>query len=75
MIWYNVINSNPLATETGGWDGKRSDKILVFTRNRKYHVARMYNVIMDGHQTFDFYDDSDFEIQHVTHWIEIDGPL
>lgn len=74
MIWYDVSKIKPSATETGCWDGKKSDKILVCTRGREYHVAEMYHVIMDGSESFDFYDDRDFEIQYVQYWTEIDHP-
>ena len=60
---------------TGGWDGKKSDKILVCTRSGQYHVAVMYHVKMDGSESFDFYDDRDFEIQNVQYWTEIDRPF
>lgn len=75
MIWYDVSKRKPLATETGGWDGKKSDKILVCTRSRQYHVAVMYHVIMDGSESFDFFDDKDFDIQNVQYWTEIDRPF
>jgi hypothetical protein len=74
MIWYDVSKKKPLATETRCCDGKRSDKILVCTRSRQYHVAVMYHTIMDGSETFDFYDDRDYEIQNVQYWTEIDRP-
>jgi len=75
MIWNDVSKRKPLATKTGCWDGKKSDEILVYTRNQQYHVAVMYHVIMDGIESFDFYDDRDFEIQNVLYWTEIDCPF
>lgn len=75
IIWNNIETSKPLAFETGEWDGKKSREILVFTKNMKYHIAVMYEGILDGHEFFDFYDQRDFEIQNVTHWAEINFPL
>lgn len=76
MIWYDVSKRKPLATETGGWDGKRSDQILVCTRSGQYHVAVMYHVIIDGSETYDFYNSNeDFEIKNVQYWTEIDRPF
>ncbi len=75
MIWYDINKRKPIATETGCWDGKKSDNVLVCTMGRKYHVAVMYHVIMDGHESFDFYDVSDYDIQNVSYWTEIDAPF
>ena len=75
MIWYDVKNRKPLATEIGCWDGLKSDKMLVYTRDGKYFIANMYHVIIDGAETFDFYDERDFEIKNVTYWGEIDSPV
>lgn len=75
MIWNKVENKKPIASESGCWDGLKSGEILVCTRNRKYHVAVMYHVKMDGTESFDFYDDRDFEIENVISWTEIDAPF
>ena len=75
MIWHNLANKKPLAYKTGGWEGRKSDKILVCTMGGKYHVAEMYEGILDGNEFCDFYDDRDFEIQNVKYWTEIDRPF
>jgi hypothetical protein len=75
MIWKNIENEKPISYKTGCWDGKMSDEVLVYTRSRKYHVAVMYHVVMDGSETFEFYDTIDFKINNVTHWAEIDNPF
>ena len=75
MIWIDVNKRKPIATQSGCWDGLRSDKILVCDRNRNYYVAVMYEGILDGREFCDFYDDSDFEINNITYWTEIDCPF
>ncbi len=73
MLWNRIENRKPIANETGCLDGKKNNKVLVY--NGKYHVAIMYHTIIDGSESFDFYDDRDFDIQNVTHWTEIDAPF
>ena len=75
MIWNDVTKKKPLAYQSGGWDGLKSDKVLVCTRSGKYHIAEMYSGAMDGHEFNDFYDDRDFEIENVAFWTEIDRPF
>ncbi len=72
MIWKDINKEKPLAYRDGDWDGKKSDLILVCTMGRKYHVAVMYEGILDGSEFCDFYDDRDFEIHNVKFWAEID---
>lgn len=74
MVWYDVKKKKPLATESGCWDGLRSDKILVKTFSGRYYVAVMYEGILDGSEFCEFYDDRDFEIENVKWWAEIDSP-
>jgi hypothetical protein len=73
MLWIDIKNKKPLAYISGDWEGLKSDKVLVLTMGRKYHVAEMYHIIMDGSESFGFYDDRDFEINNVAFWTEIDG--
>jgi hypothetical protein len=75
MNWKNIKDRKPHAYQTGCWDGKKSDEVLVCTRSGLFHVAVMYHVIMDGSESFDFYDSRDFDIQNVEYWTEIDRPL
>jgi hypothetical protein len=74
MIWYEIKKKKPIATESGCWDGLRSSEILVCTRLQKYHVAVMYEGILDGAEFCQFYDVNDYEIGNVTHWTGIDSP-
>ena len=75
MIWNNIKDKKPLAYKTGCWDGKKSDKILVCTVGGKYHIAEMYEGILDGKEFCDFYDDRDWDISNVVFWAEIDSPF
>lgn len=79
MIWNNIKDKKPLAYQSGGWDGKKSDKVLVCTLSGSYYVAEMYegalDGALDGSKFFDFYDDRDFEIENVAFWTEIDSPF
>ena len=75
MIWHKLENKTPIATESGCWDGLRSDKILVATRSRKIKIARMYEERVDGILFNNFYDDRDNEIDNVVYWTEIDEPF
>lgn len=72
MIWIDITQRKPIAYESGNWDGLRSSKVLVCTLARTYHVAVMYEGVMDGSEFCDFYDDNDFEIMNVKWWTEID---
>ena len=75
MIWYKLKEKRPLAYKTGLFDGKKSDKVLVADQYGKYHIAEMYEGILDGSEFRDFYDQKDFEIKNVEYWTEIDSPF
>jgi len=75
MVWYKIENRKPIALESGCWDGLKSDKILVATRNRKIHIAEMYKGTLDGREFCQFYDDRDFEIENIIFWAELDIPF
>jgi len=56
-------------------DGLRSDKVLVCTRLKEFHVAIMYHTKENGIESFDFHDVDDYEIKNVRYWTEIDEPF
>lgn len=74
MIWHDIKNKQPIATETGGWDGYRTDLILVCTLSRHIYVAYMYEGVLNGHTYRNFYTKDDYEIENVAYWTEIDMP-
>ena len=75
MIWYKLKEKRPFAYKTGLFDGKKSDKVLVADQYGKYHIAEMYEGVLDGSEFCDFYDQKDFEIKNVEYWTEIDSPF
>ena len=75
MIWNKLKEKRPLAYKTGLFDGKKSDKVLVADQYGKYHIAEMYEGVLDGSEFCDFYDQKDFEIKNVEYWTEIDSPF
>ena len=74
MIWYDIKKKKPLAYINGLYDGLKSDKILVFTRSRKYHIVEMYEGVLDRTEFCDFFDENDYQIENVTHWTELTPP-
>jgi hypothetical protein len=75
MIWNKLSEKRPLATRTGMFDGKKSDKVLVADEFGKYHIAEMYEGILDGTEFCDFYDTRDYEVFKVEYWAEIESPF
>ena len=75
MIWHNIKDKQPIATQTGNWDGFKSDKILVATKNEKICVVEMYEGVHNGYKFRNFYDHDDFEIFNVVKWTEIQLPF
>lgn len=75
MIWYELKQKKPLAYKTGLFDGKKSDKVLVADGSGTYHIAEMYEGILDGFEFCNFYDRNDFEIINVKFWTEISRPF
>lgn len=76
MLWNKISKDNkPMATESGPWDGLRTDRLLVCTRGGNYFVVRMYEGVLDGSEFCDFYDEQNNQIDNVTAWIDIDHPF
>lgn len=76
MVWNKMSSENrPMATESGCWDGLRTDRLLVCTRGRQFHVVRMYEGVLDGGAFCDFYDEQNNQIENVTAWVDIDTPF
>ncbi len=75
MILNDIKVRKPIATESGAWDGLKSDEILVCTMSRKYHIAVMYEGVLDGNEFCDFYDKHDYQIENIIYWMELDAPF
>lgn len=76
MVWNKMSSENrPMATESGCWDGLRTDRLLVCTRFGNFHVVRMYEGVLDGLEFCDFYEEDGTQIDNVTAWVDIDTPF
>lgn len=74
--WIYLDKETPICTETGNWDGKRSDEILVRDYNGKHYVAYCYQGFMDGAAFCDFYSsERDSLIEGITYWTFIPDPI
>lgn len=76
MVWNKMSSENkPMATESGCWDGLRTDRLLVCTRFGHFHVVRMYEGVLDGREFCDFHEEDGTQIDNVTAWVDIDTPF
>lgn len=66
MAW--VKEGNPICFESGNWDGKRSDLVLVETKQGRFYIARMYSGTMDGSTFNDWCDQNDAYLQDIIQW-------
>jgi hypothetical protein len=71
-VWKNVEREKPLAYQTGHWDGKKSDTILIQDIQGNIFAGTYYEGFIDGNNFYDFYDDKDNEILDVAKFMEID---
>ena len=42
MTWFKYPIVKPTTYERGGWDGTRSPLLVLVTKNKDFHVGRMY---------------------------------
>lgn len=67
--WYSVGGEPPYCYETGDWDGKRSDFILIKDGEGEVNVGVAYSGFVDGVHFINFYDRSGLEIEgHIVSW-------
>lgn len=67
--WIKTEEQLPLTWETGSWDGKRSDQVLVRDKNGSYFVATYYD-FQDGFT--EWYDIDDNSLKYnIIEWMEI----
>lgn len=71
MSWRYTETEKPLCTETGNWDGKKSEQVLCEDSMGIRHLATCYEGTMDGSYFFDWYDQNETEIKHVRRWMPI----
>lgn len=68
----SVDDEMPIAYETGGWDGKRSDLLLLKFDNGNYETGRLYHGFMDGSEFNEWYNDNDLGwLEKVVAWAKI----
>jgi hypothetical protein len=70
--WIPVEEETPLAYETGGWDGKRSDFVLAKNKWGNVYIARTYEGIIDGSKFCDFAEKDDSIISNIVEWRPIE---
>lgn len=67
--WIRLKDQKPHATESGSWDGLKTEEILVQDKKGNYHVAEMYEGTMDGSYFCNFYSSrGGWEIENVINW-------
>ncbi len=73
MEWkYIENNETPITYETGVWDGKRSEEVLVIDDIGRKMVARLYEGTMDGSHFKEWYDNEDYCIdREIIKWMSI----
>lgn len=70
--WQELGRHTPHCYETGDWDGKRSDFMLVVVDGTEIQMARAYGGTMDGSRFLDFYDKNDYEIiGNISHFADL----
>jgi hypothetical protein len=74
IIWHNPESRKPLCYQSGDWDGKRSDNVLVELKDGNYIVAVCYEGVLDGCRFFDWYEGIEkYELKEseVRRWMKI----
>lgn len=71
--WTEIEEGLPICYESGSWDGKRSDNVLVELEDGTYDVGVLYSGYMDGSEFNDWYSKNDYEI-NVVSWKKIKQP-
>lgn len=67
--WISVEEKLPITFETGHWDGKRSEIVVVKNGEDSYHICRLYSGFMDGFEFNDWAEAKhDLIVEDVTHW-------
>lgn len=70
--WKNINKEKPLSTQTGDWDGKKSDEIIVRDFKGKHYLVYCYQGFIDGSEFCDFYTShDDYPIEKVLFWSQI----
>jgi len=68
QTWIPVEEELPIAFESGGWDGLRSEFVIAKREDGEWYKARIYSGIMDGSKFCEWCDEDDFLITNVISW-------
>ena len=68
LRWIPTIEQTPTATETGDWDGKRSDFVLAKTKNASHYILRVYEGFSNGEKWVDWADKNDMIHTGIVEW-------
>ena len=72
MEWIYTENEKTIAYETGEWDGKRSDEVVVQTDIDTKHIARLYEGVMDGSEFSNWVESDDYEFsREIVRWLKL----
>lgn len=71
MEWKYVDKELPICYETGDWDGKRSDEVLVQDRHGNNYLAVLYSGIIDGNDFSEWQNQNGMDIYHIVRWCNI----
>lgn len=72
MEWKYTQNENPIATESGDWDGKRSELVVAEDNYGTKYLARIYEGFIDGENFLDWVDNNDTIIDlEIVRWVSI----
>ncbi len=72
--WINIEKDHPNCFQGGDFDGLKSNQILTFDKNFEIRICQCYKGVLDGSEFFDFYDQFDFEVKNVTHFMYLPEP-
>lgn len=75
MTWFKYPETKPTTYERGGWDGTRSPLLVLITKNKDFHVGRMYEGTLDGNAFCDFVGEDGWDVPGVIMWTEIENPF
>ena len=72
MEWKYTQNETPIATESGDWDGNRSELVVAEDNFGFKYLARIYEGFMDGENFLNWVDDDDIMIDsEIIRWVSI----
>ncbi|MEA1848973.1 hypothetical protein U9K52_08635 [Chryseobacterium sp. MHB01] len=60
--WIYIEKEKPICTQTGSWDGKKSNELIVRDFKGNHHIAVCYQGFIDGAYFCDFYT---FKNEHI----------